>query len=45
MLIEKRKDGPRMEGLRPVGKSLDLIVKNLRAPLDLKAPRKLEPAK
>lgn len=30
---------PRREGLRPVGASIDAVVKNLRAPLNLKAPR------
>jgi len=32
-------------GLKPVSMSLDSVVKNLRAPLDLKAPRKLEKAR
>lgn len=30
----------RREGLRPAGLALNSIVSNLRAPLDLKAPRK-----
>ncbi len=35
----------RNQGLRPAGAALNAIVTNLRAPLDLKAPRKLEAAK
>jgi len=49
MLIDKRRNAPianeRFEGLRPAGVSLDAIVKGLRAPLDLKPPRKLEKVK
>lgn len=36
---------PRVEGFRPAGVALNAIVSNLRAPLDLKAPRKLEKAR
>lgn len=49
MNVTKRPSPPnanaRFDGLRPVGVSLDAIVKGLRAPMDLKAPRKLEKVK
>ena len=40
--IYKRNEGG---GLKPVGLSLDAVVKNLRAPLPKVAPRKLEKAR